>query len=469
VTTERLAILDLETTGADPRVDRVAEIGLLLMDDEVVAEEWSCLVNPGRDIPPDIESLTGISDRMVGGAPAFEDLASDLAQRLHGRVLVAHNARFDYAFLRNEFRRAGLPFEAPVLCTVRLSRALIPAERRHNLDTLIERHALPSDGRHRALPDARLVLRLLRALNEAVGRDVLTQAAGDVIAQPIAPGALPAVLDDLPDTPGIYLLYDTDGAPLYAGKAANLRTQVLAHHAERGTRGNAQRAALQAGAIEWTATAGELGAALRHLNLVRERAPRQNRASRVDAGAWALHWLPQGNTQVEAVDLDAPDRRAGADLYGPFRSRRDALAALRGIAREYQLCASLLGLGDAPCPAGSCRGACSGRETRAAHMLRLIQALSRLRIAPWPFSGPVALVEEDYARTRAELHVVRDWRYVGSTPSPADLPALMAESRCARAFDVDAYRLVRRALDEPRRFRTIDLTRARTEDVEWAY
>jgi DNA polymerase-3 subunit epsilon len=469
MTTDRLAILDLETTGADPRVDRVAEIGLLLVDDETLTEEWSALVNPVRHIPPGIEELTGISDRMVERAPAFEDLAHDLAQRLQGRVLVAHNARFDYAFLRNEFRRAGVPFQAPVLCTVRLSRALAPAEPRHNLDALIERHALPSDGRHRALPDARLVLRLLAAMKEAVGRDVVAQAAAGVLARPSAPGALHAVLDDLPDTPGVYVLFDPDGAPLYAGKAANLRTQVLAHQGERGARGNAQRAALHAGAVEWQPTAGELGAALRHLAIVRERAPRQNRHARTQNGAWALRWLPHGERQVDALDLDTPDARDATDLYGPFRSRPDALTALRGIARERALCPKVLGLTDAECAAGHCRGACAGRESRAAHMLRLIQALARLRIPAWPFRGAVALVEEDHARTRAELHVVRDWRYLGSTPSPSDLPALLAANRDERGFDVDTYRLVRRALDDARRFRVIELGAAGAPDVEWVY
>jgi DNA polymerase-3 subunit epsilon len=464
----RLAILDLETTGADPREDRVTEVGLLLVDDGVVIEEWSALVNPARHIPPGIEALTGISNRMVERAPAFADVVHDLAQRLSGRTLVAHNARFDCAFLRNEFRRAGMPFAFPTLCTVRLSRQLEPVHPRHNLDALIERHALASDGRHRALPDARLVLRLLVALGERAGQDALAAAAAAVTVDAAMPGSTAPILDDLPDAPGVFLLYEPGGAPLYAGKATNLRTQVLAHYSEPGARGRAQRAALQAGAIEWVATAGELGAALRHLDVVQRRAPLQNRRVRERAGAWALRWQPQGDPQVVPVGLDAS---AGPmhELFGPFRSRADALAALRGLAREHHLCTSLVGLDSAaPCPPpAQCRGACQGHESQAAHMLRLIQALARLRMAPWPFSGAVALVEEDRARTRAELHVLRDWRYLGSTASPADLPAL--QDLALPPFDVDVYRLLRRALEDRTRLRVIDLSVASGREIAWAF
>ena len=465
--TDRLAILDLETTGADPREDRITEIGLMLVDGGQVTEEWSTLVNPGRHIPPGIESLTGISDRMVERAPRFPEVAHDLAQRLQARLLIAHNARFDYAFLRNEFRRASLAFSAGVLCTVRLSRRLDPHEPRHNLDALVERHGLASDGRHRALADARLVRRLLTALESAVGAAALDAAAREVSSDAAGLPELPAGLDDLPDTPGIYLLYDSAGQPLYAGKAANLRTQILSHYAETGARGRAQRAALQAGALDWTCTAGEFGAALRHLAVVQQRRPSQNRRLRDHGSAWALRWQPQAVPQVAPVPLD---EHGDGELFGPFRTRADALAALRGLAREHLLCHTLIGLsaaGTCP-PEAACRGACDGRESRAVHMLRMIQALARLRLPAWPFAGAIALVEEDRGRTRAELHLADAWRYLGSAAAPSDLPALQAAPNAA-GFDVDVYRLLRRALESPARIRVIDLSRQRAAEIEWAF
>lgn len=113
-----LAFLDLETTGGDPVRDRIIEIGLCMVDGGEEKEEWSSLVDPGRPIPTSVERITGIGDPLVSDAPSFAELSEALQERLRGRILVAHNARFDYAFLRQEFRRAGIAFQAPVLCTV---------------------------------------------------------------------------------------------------------------------------------------------------------------------------------------------------------------------------------------------------------------------------------------------------------------------------------------------------------------
>ena len=161
-----LAIVDLETTGGRPAWDRVTEIAVLDVAQGEVMSEWSTLVNPGIAIPPWIQALTGITDDMVAGAPAFKDLAPELHERLEGRVFVAHNARFDYGFLRHTFERAGLRFQARTLCTARLSRRLYPGHARHNLDSLIGRHDLKFDlhglARHRALGDARAVWQFLR-------------------------------------------------------------------------------------------------------------------------------------------------------------------------------------------------------------------------------------------------------------------------------------------------------------------
>jgi len=157
-----LAIVDLETTGAHPAWDRVTEIAVIEVADGEVVSEWSTLVNPGTSIPPGIQALTGITNAMVADAPAFEDLAAGLYERLGGRVLVAHNARFDYGFLRHAFERAGIRFQARTLCTVKLSRRLYPEHSRHNLDSLIARHQLRCDSRHRALGDARAVWQFLR-------------------------------------------------------------------------------------------------------------------------------------------------------------------------------------------------------------------------------------------------------------------------------------------------------------------
>src|SRR5271165_6427469 len=154
---EKLVFVDLETTGGNAAHDRITEIGIVRVENGAVVDEWSSLVNPGCAIPSDIEAFTGISDAMVAAAPRFAALAATVIEKLRGAVFVAHNARFDYSFLRSEFRKAGMHFSATVLCTVKLSRRLYPEFVRHNLDAVMERNGLTCSARHRALGDARVL------------------------------------------------------------------------------------------------------------------------------------------------------------------------------------------------------------------------------------------------------------------------------------------------------------------------
>jgi DNA polymerase-3 subunit epsilon len=135
--------------------DRITEVGIITVVDGAVIEEWSTLVDPECSIPAEIQALTGITNAMVRDAPTFAEVVDEVRSRLEGAVFVAHNARFDYGFIKNEFRRLGESFTADVLCTVRLSRRLYPEYSRHGLDQLRERHQLSMDGRHRAMGDAR--------------------------------------------------------------------------------------------------------------------------------------------------------------------------------------------------------------------------------------------------------------------------------------------------------------------------
>jgi DNA polymerase III epsilon subunit family exonuclease len=151
-----IVFVDLETTGGNVQLDRITEIGLVEISRSGV-DTWTTLVDPGQDIPPFIQDLTGISNEMVRGQPVFGALADSLAERLEGKLFVAHNARFDYGFLQRSFERAGIRFEADMLCTVQLSRKLFPSAARHGLSALIERFSLEPLGRHRALADADLI------------------------------------------------------------------------------------------------------------------------------------------------------------------------------------------------------------------------------------------------------------------------------------------------------------------------
>ncbi len=202
-----LAFVDLETTGATATRDRITEVGIVQVDEDGV-REWHSLVNPETRIPPFIESLTGIRQSMVDTAPTFAQLANDIYERLQGRLFIAHNARFDHGFLKNEFARTGHVFKPAVLCTVKLSRQLYPGFARHNLDSLITRHHLDVCNRHRALGDARLIWQFWQRLHTAFSSGVIVSAVKHLTARPALPSQLSAdLVDELPADPGVYQFF----------------------------------------------------------------------------------------------------------------------------------------------------------------------------------------------------------------------------------------------------------------------
>jgi len=272
-----LAVVDLETTGGQPAWDRVTEIGVIEVDGFEVSSEWSTLVNPGAAIPAPIQALTGITNEMVAAAPSFAELASGLYERLAGRVFVAHNARFDYGFLRHEFERAGIKFFAKTLCTVRLSRRLYPEHASHSLDRLIARHGIACRARHRALPDADAVWQFLRIAAREHGEEILAVAARQVAREPALPPHLDrALIDAIPEAPGVYLLYGEAGTPLYVGMSRSMRSRVMQHFS------SSTAWAREVRRIDWQRTVGELGALLREAKLVKELQPAYNRRESVD-------------------------------------------------------------------------------------------------------------------------------------------------------------------------------------------
>jgi DNA polymerase-3 subunit epsilon len=448
-----VACVDLETTGGTAAQHRIIEVGIVLLDDGVVVEEWSSLVNPGQRIPPSIEGFTGITNDMVADAPSFDDLRSEVRARLDGRLFVAHNARFDYGFLRNEFRRLGEKFSAPVLCTVRLSRTLFTEFNRHNLDTLIERWGLECGQRHRALGDAAVLPALLAAFEDAVGAERLQEVADASRYESRLPPHLPPDLaDDLPESPGVYLFRGAGGVLLYVGKSRNLRSRVLGHFASGHRSSKESKLAQQVRGVEWIETGGELGALLLESRMVKDLAPTANRRLRKPAGVHCIRLEECAGAlrpRVEQLTLD--DLESGAEAYGPFRSERDAWRALEGKAREAGLCLKIMGLETGPgsCFAlqlNRCRGACVGKEPLALHDARLRLALASLRLRAWPFAGPVGIRERAADGPGTLLHVIDRWRHLGTARDETEVVELL-RSPGERTFDPDSYRIVARCLE----------------------
>jgi DNA polymerase-3 subunit epsilon len=477
-----LVFVDLETTGGNAAYHRITEVGIVRMESGEVVEEWSSLINPECRIPSYIEGFTGITNEMVAGAPRFADIAALVLEKLQAPALgpaqrapifVAHNARFDYSFLRTEFRRLDVHFSAKVLCTVKLSRRLFPEYPRHSLDAVMERHQLTCTERHRALGDARVLGDFWSKLRGEVPEAKLAAAAQIVLGANKLPAYLPPELaDELPEGPGVYRFFDGDGALLYIGRSASLRTRVLGHFAAEHSDAKEQKKARQVRRIDWVETAGVLGAQLKEGEWIKAQKPLYNKRVKSQSDNFTLKPLERthGVQLVAIADLD-PAELVGC--FGVFHSQKDGRKALTDIARAHSLCHKMLGLeqgdfvtgliqgadprvelGAGSCFAyqvGKCKGACVGKEPLMLHNARLQMALSSLKLKPWPFPGRVALEEG-----RSEYHVLDHWTYLGTARSDEEL-AELGSKEAFGAFDVDVYRILVRYLAKNPKIKWHDL------------
>ena len=446
-----LAIVDLETTGATAAYDRIIEIGVKRVEAGQVVRSYATLVNPGRRIPPFIQQMTGITDAQVADAPTFDQVADQVRQLLDGCIFVAHNARFDYGFLKHEFRRLNHAFSADCLCTVRLSRLLYPRCRKHSLSSLIQRFQFSYVNRHRALDDADVVWQFLDHARHTVEAERLAKAVTRLLARPTLPPQLPPeAIDALPTGPGVYVFFDANGMPLYVGKSVEIRDRVLAHFSSDHESGKAMRIAQQTARIETYPAFGELGALLLESRWIKQLSPLYNRRSRIARNLTVIRrGEPRRGYETASLGTlaDGPDQQEA--LLAVFHSKPRARAFLHELARAHRLCPTLLGLerDDGPCiytQMKACAGACEGREAPVAYNARFAEAFAGRRIKPWPYPGPVLVQEVNLDRTRGHLFVIEGWQIVRALSDSEDgVASLWTPSPW---FDYDQYQILLRYL-----------------------
>ncbi|MBA3506407.1 MAG: ethanolamine utilization protein [Betaproteobacteria bacterium] len=446
-----LAFVDLETTGLSPTYHRIAEIGIVTVEDGNV-EEWTSLVNPGRRVSPIARSYTGISDDMLDDAPRFSEIAGDVERRLHGRLFIAHNARFDHAFLKSEFNRVSIGFQPDVVCTAILSRKLYPQFPCHNLDALMLRHALTAPVRHRALPDARLLWDFWQTVHRDFAAETISSTVSALLAQPLLPPHLDiGLLEDLPECPGVYVFNGEGGRPLHVGRAANLKRQARNYFRLDRNCARALKLSHEIKSIEWRRTEGALGARLLEARMAKTMAA----PSKSLAGpAGFLRIVPSAVPSVAAFvasDDLSPD---GDNYFWPYASERKARNALRRFATKHRLCTVLLGLTEPGRRCDACNdqapgSGCAAGHARLQHLARLVTAFARFKVRPWPYAGPIGI------RERRDLLVINRWHYLGTARNEAEAYALLQSSPVA--LDWEIYRILIDALPKLRRRSTVEL------------
>jgi len=215
-------IIDVETTG---RTNQITEISIFKYDGSQIVDEFTSLVNPKTLIPDYITALTGIDNGMVANAPTFSEIAQDILDITKNTIFVAHNVNFDYNVIRNEFKDVDIDFRRKKLCTVRLSRKLLPGYRSYSLGKLCKDLNINITDRHRARGDAEATVVLFEMLlNQENSEHVFSDFLKKSSKEATLPSHLPtAVFNAIPNTSGVYYFKDKKGKIIYIGKAKDLK------------------------------------------------------------------------------------------------------------------------------------------------------------------------------------------------------------------------------------------------------
>ncbi len=355
------AILDIETTGGQFNEEGITEIAIYKHDGTQIVDQFISLVNPEKPIQPFVVKLTGINNAMLRSAPKFHEVAKRIIEITQDCILVAHNAEFDYRILRTEFRRLGYPYEAKTICTVELSKLLLPDQLSYSLGKLVRALGIPMADRHRASGDALATTKLFQLLlDKDVEKTIVKEVVKSIVEKGMSAN-LAILLDQIPSQTGVYYMHRQDGSILYIGKSKNIKKRVNQHFT--GITNKSKKIQLEVAEVRYEETGSELIALLKESDEIKVHKPIHNRSQRKSLFQWALYPAqnPDGYLRLMLQKTDYRKKEITS-----FTTIQDAKNALFRITSHYKLCQKYTGLYEtkAHCfqyTISECDGACIGK------------------------------------------------------------------------------------------------------------
>lgn len=310
---------------------------------------------------------------MLRNAPKFHEVAKRIVEITQDCILVAHNTSFDYRILRTEFRRLGYDFVKQTLCTVELSKKLIPGQEKYKLGTLVKALGIPMSDRHRASGDALATVKLFKLLLDKDSDKTIVNAAiksGIDVAKKIAP-RLSVIVDDLPSKTGVYYIHNDQGVIIYIGKSKNIKKRVNQHFL--GTNRKSKNLQKLVAAVTYEETGNELIALLKESHEIKKNQPLFNRSQRKTKFDFGLY--KKKNTEgYIGLTFEKIDHRKKA--ITSFSSMSEAKKFLFKITEQYQLCQTInkLSVSNGTCfpyKTKDCKGACCNEEDQKIYNKRV--------------------------------------------------------------------------------------------------
>jgi len=371
------AIIDIETTGGQYNAEGITEIAIYKFDGHEVIDQFISLVNPEIPIQPFVVKLTGINNAMLRSAPKFYEIAKRIIEITQDCIMVAHNASFDYRILKTEFKRLGYDFDKNTLCTVELSKKLIPDLPSYSLGKLVRSLGIPMTDRHRASGDAMATVKLFKMLLAKDSEKIIIKS---LVKSEISKGMTPKLLDIIESVPaktGIYYMHNEKGDIIYIGKSKNIKKRVNQHFT--GTNPKSKKIQNEIFAVTYEETGSELVALLKESEEIKINKPIYNRAQRKSIFQWALY-VEKNEEGYLSLKLNKADGRKKE--ITSFSSLAEGKTALFRITEKYDLCQKINSLYETKSSCfqyeiKQCLGACINKELAVNYNLRVQEFLTK--------------------------------------------------------------------------------------------
>ena len=392
------SVVDIETTGNGYKGQKITEISIFTFDGKHIVDEFTSLVNPEQNIPAFITNLTGIDNAMVRNAPKFYEIAKKIAELTQDTIFVAHNVNFDYNIIQAEFKSLGFDFKRKKLCTVRLSRKIIPGLNSYSLGAICSSEKIPINGRHRAKGDAEATTELFRRLIERDDEFVINSFLNPRSRQATLPPLLEKkIVDNLPETFGVYYFKNAAKEVIYVGKANNIKQRVISHFYDKKKK--EQNMCLETADITFTETGSELLALLLESSEIKHIYPKYNRAQRKAGEAVGLFSYED---QKGIMHLAYNRLKLVPNTITKYYTVAECRNHLEYLCKEFELCPKYCHLQTnvSSCfhyQIKECKGICCNEETVETYNVRVQEAIKSVGI------GAKNLVIKETGRSENEI------------------------------------------------------------------
>ena len=392
------SVVDIETTGNGYKGQKITEISIFTFDGKHIVDEFTSLVNPEQNIPAFITNLTGIDNAMVRNAPKFYEIAKKIAELTQDTIFVAHNVNFDYNIIQAEFKSLGFDFKRKKLCTVRLSRKIIPGLNSYSLGAICSSEKIPINGRHRAKGDAEATTELFRRLIERDDEFIINSFLNPRSRQATLPPLLEKkIVDNLPETFGVYYFKNAAKEVIYVGKANNIKQRVISHFYDKKKK--EQNMCLETADITFTETGSELLALLLESSEIKHIYPKYNRAQRKAGEAVGLFSYED---QKGIMHLAYNRLKLVPNPITKYYTVAECRNHLEYLCKEFELCPKYCHLQTnvSSCfhyQIKECKGICFDEETVESYNSRVHKAIKSVGI------GAKNLVIKETGRSENEI------------------------------------------------------------------